>query len=328
MKKPALIPALIICTLSIVAFVLFSESVSPPSDSVSEPIQLSEEENESSLNFETYLTSDGKGIVITGYMGEGGDVHIPATLDGLPVRIIGLRSFSENITITSVTIPEGVMWIVAFAFSDCSNLTTVTLPASIETIDAHSFSGCSALVSVYIPDSVAEINFPSMYWAASFFENNAFMGCNSLSSETKERLRKLGYTGPFLAFPKQRNQDFEYRLVAEGEEVEITEYIGKAADVVIPDTLQGKPVTRIGEYAFINRALISVTLPAMLKEIGVLSFEGCSNLIHVYIPDSVRSIYFPSGYEVGGNYAFTSSKNLSPESQAALKARGWRGFDY
>src|SRR5882724_4109864 len=67
----------------------------------------------------SYTNTNGT-ITITGYTGPGGDVVIPATIDGLPVTSIGdgalsfinLGSDQSNLTglsnMTSITIPDGV----------------------------------------------------------------------------------------------------------------------------------------------------------------------------------------------------------------------------
>ena len=74
-------------------------------------------------------------------------------------------------------------------------------------------------------------------------------------------------------------------------EVTITDYTGSAAELVIPDTINGYPVTSIGEDAFYNcRKLTSVTIPDSVTSIGNDAFYYCSSLTSITIPDSVTSI--------------------------------------
>jgi len=62
-------------------------------------------------------------------------------------------------------------------------------------------------------------------------------------------------------------------------------------DLIIPDTIDGFPVTSIGSEAFADcTGLTSVTLPSSLKSIGDLAFYGCSKLTSLKIPSSVTSI--------------------------------------
>ncbi len=50
--------------------------------------------------------------------------------------------------LTSLTIPDGVTTISAFAFINCKNVTTVTLGTGVKNIDYYAFGGCDALKEV------------------------------------------------------------------------------------------------------------------------------------------------------------------------------------
>ena len=63
-------------------------------------------------------------VTITGYSGSATDVRIPDRINGLPVTAIGARAF-ERTSLTSVTIPNSVTSIGAYAFAACSSLTTI-----------------------------------------------------------------------------------------------------------------------------------------------------------------------------------------------------------
>lgn len=72
---------------------------------------------------------------------------------------------------------------------------------------------------------------------------------------------------------------------------EIKEYIGMNNEVIIPEMIGGKAVTKIGERAFMDcKTLKSVTIPNCVTEIGKLAFGYCSNLINVTIPEGVTEI--------------------------------------
>jgi hypothetical protein len=53
---------------------------------------------------------------------------IPTNINGLTVTCIGLGAFSENYSLTSVTIPGSVTCISNAAFGLCTNLTRVSSP--------------------------------------------------------------------------------------------------------------------------------------------------------------------------------------------------------
>lgn len=74
-------------------------------------------------------------------------------------------------------------------------------------------------------------------------------------------------------------------------EITITGYSGTSSHMVIPDTIDGKPVVTIGARAFESNEIIeTVELPSGLKLLEKLSFWGCKNLIEIEIPSSVELI--------------------------------------
>ena len=90
------------------------------------------------------------------------------------------------------------------------------------------------------------------------------------------------------------NPDFEYSIV--GNSVTIfghLDFSGTADMVVIPATIEGRPVTAIGSRAFDStKTLVSVSIPNTVTSIGDLAFAGCTSLTQITIPNSVTSIGF------------------------------------
>jgi hypothetical protein len=73
--------------------------------------------------------------------------------------------------------------------------------------------------------------------------------------------------------------------------VTITDCNSAATVVTIPATIEGKPVTSIGSYAFYeNSFLTSVDIPNSVIIIGYSAFSGCRRLASLTIPDSVTTI--------------------------------------
>ena len=82
-----------------------------------------------------------------------------------------------------------------------------------------------------------------------------------------------------------------YRYIVENGEVTITEYIGVAADVTIPDTVKDMPVVAIGDSAFRDcYTLESVTIPDSVEEIGFAAFDSCISLENVTLGKGIRVI--------------------------------------
>ena len=76
-----------------------------------------------------------------------------------------------------------------------------------------------------------------------------------------------------------------------GNQVIITGYTGKDADLVIPDTIDGKTVTAISASAFkMNHNLETVTLSNNITSIGKFAFANCDNLRSVTLSNRVTTI--------------------------------------
>ena len=66
-----------------------------------------------------------------------------------------------------------------------------------------------------------------------------------------------------------------YTYELDDGEITILSYTGTEKVVTIPDTLDGYPVTEIGERAFADTGIEAVTLPAAVEEIGWFAFLNC-----------------------------------------------------
>ncbi len=105
----------------------------------------------------------------------------------------------------------------------------------------------------------------------------------------KGKDKDLKVTIPAVKIRVVENVAFEYKI--ENGKAIIKKYIGPGGNVVIPDTLGGKPVCAIGSSAFkYCNNLISVTIPDSVTSIGDYTFYDCSSMISATIPDSVTSI--------------------------------------
>jgi hypothetical protein len=84
--------------------------------------------------------------------------------------------------------------------------------------------------------------------------------------------------------------NYEYRL--EENSVTIVKYIGNATELVIPDKIEGKCVTSIGNYAFVNqRKIRRIEFPHGLQRIGSHAFYDCRGLESVIFSDSLTDIF-------------------------------------
>ena len=94
--------------------------------------------------------------------------------------------------------------------------------------------------------------------------------------------------------------DFEYFI--SNNEITITKYNGYTATVDIPATINGMPVTKIGNRAFEDcQSLTKVIIPDSVTSIENRAIAGCNGLTSLIIPDSVTFI---------DEYAFCYNRNL------------------
>ena len=94
-------------------------------------------------------------------------------------------------------------------------------------------------------------------------------------------------------------EDFEYEI--EDGNVIITEYIGVDRKIIIPSKIEGRPVSTIGEYAFSEYDLTSITFPKTVTCIEEFAFSDCVCL---------EKIVFSNGLEEIGRYAFDGCDSI------------------
>ena len=236
---------------------------------------------------------DNGTLEITKYVGNSATCVIPSEIDGKKVTGIGYNAFSSRTELTSITIPDGVTIIGNSAFSDCTSLETVTIPNSVTHIYPRAFYNCTSLKEVAIPASVTVIRDEAFGY---YYDID--------SSETKKADGfKINYVnntqGHWYAIKNGFTDGacFVVNELGDGT-VEITGYAGNSATCVIPDEIDGKKVTKIGENAFRDRTeLTSVTIPDGVTYIVDCAFFGCTLLETVTIPNSVTDICWRAFYD-------------------------------
>ena len=200
------------------------------------------------------------------------------------VEIINEHAFSKCAALNSVIIPEGVKTIGSYAFSECNSLKDVTIPKTVETINEHAFSNCTSLNTVKIPLSLKgkfESNFP-------------------------ENCTKIYYNDSEYTY-EDNDSSITFNLNKEGNGYIIKRVTKVPSSGVfrIPSEIAGKPVTEIGDSAFVGLVTLKeITIPNSIIRIGNNAFRNCTSLEKISIPNSITNI---------GNGAFyncTSIKNI------------------
>lgn len=89
---------------------------------------------------------------------------------------------------------------------------------------------------------------------------------------------------------EQVNPASDFAYTADGGEVTITEYIGTSEHVLIPDTIDGLPVTALGHRAFYEKTVTTVVVPDSVTEIGAACFSGDNYLVSLKLPDDLKRL--------------------------------------
>lgn len=309
---------------------------------------------------------DANYAILRGYDGAGGDVVVPAEIDGFTVDVIGINVFKGD-TITSLTLPETVLELRSNAVSSCEKLTSVTLPQSLVVINRMNFFSCNALSEVTIPASVRYIGDTSFRFCDALRKITFEGVCPAIDMDCFSVLpddavayvpddQLEAYTAAFEnagstvsvqpsgknAVLVENNGYVEDEFDFDASTGTITSYNGYATYLAIPETIGGAPVKAIGPEAFARHAYLAfLELPEGLESIGDSAFYNCETLSRVRFPSTLKTIgsnAFYNAYKSSvleltsvesiGDYAFYfAGLKGSLELPEGLKSIGENAFE-
>ena len=262
--------------------------------------------------FPFLFVTNGNAITITGYIGLGGKVIIPGTINGLPVMNIGYSAFYGT-SPTNIFIPYGVTNIGNGAFASCTSLINVNIPASVTTIGYSAFYQCISLASISIPATVTTIN-----------DFDYFAFCNSLTSINVDPANPAYSSVNGVFFDKSQQTLLRFpcmmggNYTIPGSVTNITmgtfQNCTKLNSVSMSDN-----VISLGPFAFLNcSSLTSIRLSAHIPSIGVSTFNNCSSLQSMNMPNSVISVDADAFNNCSGMTSLTLSTNLTSIGEFAF----------
>lgn len=272
------------------------------------------------LNFNaTKIAEFTEGNTIFGYAGRdsgGVQVIIGNNVMNIPDYFLysWYGSFQPNII--SVTFEEDSQCerIGVNAFSNLRDVPSITIPKKVKTIGANAFSGSGGMILLFESNTLPE----------------DLGGSWSLGAVECLNPQKIG-----------EKEGYFYYITSDGEAV-IARYRGKKTNLVLPDQIEGFPVTQIAVGMFYgNESLESVTIPKSVKSIGDLAFYRCTGLQEVVIPDNVKNlgssafggctnvsrISIGEGVETIGDSAFDQCYNVEVLQYNAVSVADWTDYN-
>lgn len=221
------------------------------------------------------VDTETKEATVTGGVGNNlYSVSIPDSIGygniNYPITHIGKEAFKRYRGLTTVSLGNCLKVIEDNAFEGCVELVKLDMPNSLETIKGGAFSSCGFSV-VEIADGVKEIGENAFYRSSTLnsvkigksvtsIERKAFSQCPALTSVTLGENLKFIKTSAF-------------------------ENCTALSNIVLPSSLQV-----IDSRAFYNTALVSVSVPSSVVNIGKDAFEQIYALKEIKV-DEANTVY-------------------------------------
>lgn len=274
-------------------------------------------------------TQSGSEAIITGYNGSSQSVIIPDKIGSLPVTEIGEGAF-KNSGIEYISIPDTIKKIGKDAFLDGYALQTVDItdigawceidfaneyacptilnyaklcidgaeikslyiPEGTAKISAYAFYSNYSIEKVFIPQSVKAIGEMAFRGAYKIKDLYCVSTGNTWEAMTSKAPMFLTESADVWLINPEEKPIHGLEYTVENNGVVITGYQGNLFKLHIPETIEGKPVVKIGEYAFREKeTLAEVIIPDTVKEIYPGAFFECKYLTKINIPEGVEIIH-------------------------------------
>jgi hypothetical protein len=103
----------------------------------------------------------------------------------------------------------------------------------------------------------------------------------------------------------------QYTFATNQGTITITGYTGSANDVTLPSSINGLPVTSIGQDAFYGASMTFLTIPDSVTDIGYEAFGQCAALTVLTLPNSITNISSYSFFECRSLASVTIPVNVT-----------------
>ena len=262
-----------------------------------------------------YVVVDGEFVRIVACESNAAKLVAPAEIEGLPVREIGPEALSHLAVTREIVLPDGVERIGPYAFRGCGQLARLALPGSTSTFAASWIAKCPNLEELVLPGSLEAICpdvlanravrtlvigagtrtiQPGAFEKSTLYDiridpRNAHLKTDGFCIYTADGAELLA-----LARPTAR-----YEVLPGCVRIGKKAFSGAKSleHVVLPAS-----TATIGEFAFANSGIKTLSCPPNLSEIKAKACLRCRALETVDLNDGLRSI----GDEAFANSALES----------------------
>ena len=211
--------------------------------------------------------------------------------------------FYDKDTLTSITIPEGIIEIGGTAFSSCNYLSTINFPSTLKIINNSAFQSIS-VASISLPNGFEKIG-------DSAFENSSISNINIPDSTKYIGIRALYNTAylSYLTLPK----DLEYiGFLALPRNKSI--YTNSTRFLIKNNCLIDNQENKLIE-GLKNTSNYIYNIPDSITTLGQQCFRECNKIQEIVIPDTVNQVEGGIFNSCTSLSSVTLSKNITTLSE-------------
>ena len=254
------------------------------------------------------------------------DVDCPNVLN------VGSKSFNGCTSLLNITFSKKLESIGEYSFTGCSRLTNIDFTKNLQIIPKEAFRGCSQISKIELNADNLEILSGAFYnitnlktvniKSLSKLENYAFGECNSLNYFNLISVNNLELQNKAFSSSTDSSNIRSITFVTTNESVKnslltissnincivlttnketLTRYNGTVKNLDLTEICRFYNITKIGDSAFKNSSLTSLTLPSKIAEIGKNFVDGALNLVSVtfnsYNPPIINENSFDNANE-------------------------------
>ena len=248
------------------------------------------------------MLNDGTLVGLTDYGKTLTEITVPSAINGVSVVKIGSNAFKGASVLTTITLPSTVATIADYGFAEVSSLVTVNVTSNVTRVGKDVFRKSVSVSTLNVNSQNANVSSVTIAGTNKIAEI-----CNGLGAFTME-ISGSNYV--------VTTANTVYTLDANGfaytDDNVLVAYLGTATNVEIYDF-----IVEIGDGAFENKDIASVSIPSSVTKIGANAFRGTS----------IRTVELPENLTEIGKGAFSQTALTSITIPNGVKVIPERAFE-